>query len=330
MIYYAMIFDEMPHPGWVVDVDGDSFVYNRSNKWHKAVTGLNDIKGLTIDDLGFQPDTAARLKARYRLCLESRQVVQYEEMVPTKNTTTWWLTRLSPVIEDDRVVKVIGISTDITELKEAVSNLEQFVYIISHDMQSPISSINGLVGLLEEECGSNELMKMIKLSAKEAADQISGLLEYSRSGRLDPANFEVVNVAGIIDRVEMIVPCGSKLVRGEILPCTGNEKAIYTVFQNLISNACKFSTGSLVIEISSRPDGEYIVYEVSDNGIGIADKDKVKIFEPFRRLHSKRKYEGSGLGLAITKNIVNRHGGTIRVESPNHLGGSTFVVALKR
>jgi light-regulated signal transduction histidine kinase (bacteriophytochrome) len=109
-----------------------------------------------------------------------------------------------------------------------------------------------------------------------------------------------------------------------------DETQISQLFQNLISNAIKFrSDEALKIHISSQDSGNNWLFKVSDNGIGIDQEHQDKIFNVFKRLHTRDKYEGTGIGLAICKRVVDRHGGQIWVES--ELGkGSTFCFTIPK
>lgn len=321
-------FKVMSHPGWVVTVAGDKFVYHSNNDYHRQLTGLGDVAGLTPDDLQIDPYLRKRIKDNYRRCVVEKRTIQYEEMFPIKSSVRWWQTTLQPIFDaEENVVEIIGVSTDITELKNALASFEQFIYIISHDMQSPIAAIVGLAGMLQERSEDNkELIELIVQSAKEASEQIAGLLEYSRSNTMDEAG--QVDVNELVKKIARTVE--GQVVYDNLAPCWGNEKAIRTVFQNLIGNAVKFNNSQPpTVWLSSRVELGRVVYQVADNGIGIDKRFAEKVFQPFRRLHSKKHYAGSGLGLAITKNIVNRHGGEISFISPNQHRGTTFTFSIK-
>jgi len=163
---------------------------------------------------------------------------------------------------------------------------------------------------------------------------INDLLTYSRVGTRG-------NLFELIDCEEVVQNCVNNLKvaleesRAEVthdpLPKTvADFSQIEQLFQNLIGNAIKFhGEESPRVHISARPNGDYWLFSVRDNGIGIAPEYKERIFVIFQRLHGKDKYPGTGIGLAICKKIVERHGGHIWVESEPGKG-ATFYFTLPK
>jgi light-regulated signal transduction histidine kinase (bacteriophytochrome) len=162
---------------------------------------------------------------------------------------------------------------------------------------------------------------------------INSLLEYSRVNREKP--FEMVDLNRIIDdlRQNLSNQIGENDVSIETkeLPTIfGDQVLISQLFQNLISNAIKFkSERKPLIRIDFKQTDKEYLFSVSDNGIGIQKEYSDKIFVIFQRLHSKEEYPGTGIGLAICKKIVERHGGTIWVESDGE-SGSTFYFTIRK
>lgn len=325
---YQKIFENIPHPFWVVKVVGDEFIFEKDNRYYQDLVGFS-IEGKRVDESGFSDSGKATIVCNYREVVRRGQVYEYEELINVQGRDRWWLTRMSPEYNrDGKIDRLIGISTEITELKAIMKNMEQFIYIISHDMQTPIKSIAGLVGLLEDKYGASEIIEVIKESAQHANDQIAGLLVYSRALALNRDEFISLNINKIVDVLGQQLDCECVLDREDLLPCWGNKAAITTVFQNLIGNACKFNEQSPVIKIKSQDDGVWVKYTVADNGIGIDPEDFTKIFDPFERLNPE--FDGTGLGLSLVRNVIQRHGGDIEVVSPNDLGGSTFLFWIKK
>jgi len=322
-------FEVMSHPGWVVTVAGDKFVYHSNNDYHRQLTGLGDVAGLTPDDLQIDPYLRKRIKDNYRRCVVEKRTIQYEEMFPIKSSVRWWQTTLQPIFDaEENVVEIIGVSTDITELKNALASFEQFIYIISHDMQSPISAIVGLAGMLQERSEDNkELIELIVQSAKEASEQIAGLLEYSRSNTMDEAG--QVDVNELVKKIARTVE--GQVVYDNLAPCWGNEKAIRTVFQNLIGNAVKYTKKRelALIEVGYTEDAQEYIFYVRDNGAGFDMNYAQKLFGVFQRLHSTEDFEGTGIGLANVRQFIKKHNGRTWAEGEIDKG-ATFYFSLPK
>ncbi|MGZ7107943.1 MAG: sensor histidine kinase [Methanobacterium sp.] len=161
---------------------------------------------------------------------------------------------------------------------------------------------------------------------------IKGLLEYSRvgtkGGEFKDFNAEEALNHALSNLKSSIDECHVEVIYDHFPVIHADENQISRVFQNLIGNALKFRKKDIQpkIHISTQTDDEYI-FSIADNGIGIEEQYKDRIFEVFKRLHPIGEYDGAGIGLAIVKKIVERHGGRIWVESEFGVG-STFYFAL--
>ncbi|MGE5519627.1 MAG: PAS domain S-box protein [Candidatus Dadabacteria bacterium] len=228
-----------------------------------------------------------------------------------------------------------------TELSLANEELEQFTSIVSHDLQEPVRTIQSFLQLIDIKLGEEQAedLKVYIGKAINAANRmkilIRNLLNYSQLSRGE-INREKINVNETILEALQNVKTSIDISRAEI--SIDNEvDSIYAdhvqlvqVLQNLISNASKF-TDSKRPEINIRcvKEDHHVKFSVSDNGIGIPDKDKGKVFEIFRRLHTKKQYSGTGIGLSICKKIVERHNGKIWLDS--EVGrGTTFYFTLEQ
>ncbi|MFH1454122.1 MAG: PAS domain S-box protein [Armatimonadota bacterium] len=237
--------------------------------------------------------------------------------------------------------EIIGRRHTEEKLKETMRNLvsinselEQFAYIVSHDLQEPLSVVLSSLELIIRECEGDmnyevedciyrsidSIMYMTKL--------INDLLMYSRltskSRALDTVDLEgimkrvLLNLKNKIEESRAVVTC-------DPMPrVKGDNMQLIQLFQNLISNAIKFrGREPLKIHISARKNEDGWLFSVKDNGIGMEIKDIESIFTVFKRLHLKDKYPGTGIGLAVCKKIVERHNGRIWVESEPDKG-TTF------
>jgi light-regulated signal transduction histidine kinase (bacteriophytochrome) len=228
------------------------------------------------------------------------------------------------------------------ELQRSNHDLEQFAAIISHDLKAPVRNVSSFMSLLMRRHGAildSEAQNFIELSKNSAdrmARQIDDLLSYSKVGRNLPATGTVdLNSMIAVIQIELgekIKDKNTRIMILDELPILRNVHAsmIHHIFQNLISNAVKFNTGDRPeVKIGSTMSADDYTFSVSDNGIGIDDDHKDKLFNMFRRLHSESEFEGSGVGLAVCKKIVDFYGGRIWMESTKGIG-TTFYFTLPR
>lgn len=222
------------------------------------------------------------------------------------------------------------------KLAEANKNLEAFAYVASHDLQEPVRKINAFSSLLIEknkqhfDRESQELADKIVNASGRMRKMVEDVLMLSAIS--NDIDFTKVNlrdsINNVLDDLELKIREKDAIINiGELPGVQGNGGQLYQLFLNLIGNALKFSETRPSITITSERSGQMAFVHVKDNGIGMDEEDRDKIFEPFKRLHSQSKYEGSGIGLAICKRIVDIHKGTIEVKSkPGE--GTEFVIGL--
>lgn len=226
------------------------------------------------------------------------------------------------------------IETQTRELYVTNTELEQFIFMASHDLQEPLGTILSFVDLLNDKYerklddNTDQYLHFITQAALVMNLRIKGLLDYLLIGR--QRQLTTVDCNTLIDEVRTNLAFnGSKpkaIFHIERLPqLKGYKKELRMLFQNLISNAIKFRKKGVVlkIEISAQKRKGLWDFMVKDNGIGIEKERQQQIFGIFRGLHSKGEYIGSGVGLFYCRKIVNIHHGRIWVDScPNE--GSTF------
>ena len=242
------------------------------------------------------------------------------------------------------------LETSNRALEVSNHDLQQFASIASHDLQEPLRKIQIFTDMLQVRhpdmpAESTVLMKKIISSAARMKMLIIDVLNYSKLSA-DNMQKDCVDLNEIItelcDDFELIIAEKKAVIRNKGLPrLQVNKGQIRQVFQNIISNALKFSsfekapqielsarrTGERSFHAPERPDGMYCIISITDNGIGFDDKYVENIFALFERLNSKDKYEGTGIGLAITKKIIEKHNGLITAESTEG-AGATFRILL--
>jgi signal transduction histidine kinase len=226
------------------------------------------------------------------------------------------------------------------ELAFRLSEVEQFSYIASHDLQEPLRTLITYSQLVNEEYAGkldaegNKYIEFIAGSANRMKTLVTGLLNYSLLGKeavLSEVDCKAIVAEVISDMTDSIEKSNATVSYGELPVLTGYETELRQLFQNLISNAVKFRNINIPPEIKIAAKGrpKDWLFEIEDNGIGIEEKHKEKIFTIFKRLHNRNEFEGTGIGLANCKKIVELHGGRIWVE-PNPGQGCTFVFTIPR
>jgi PAS domain S-box-containing protein len=247
---------------------------------------------------------------------------------------------LSPV--DGEETLVTAVIRDISERKReaealARSNteLKQFAYFASHDLQEPLRAVGGFCQLLAEkyhgqlDAQGQQWLGYIVDGAKHMQALVEGLLRFSRveaEGKAFVAGPAADIVAeGVRNLDAMIRESGAEITCGELPSLQADPWQLVTVFQNLIGNAIKFrSKEPPRIRVSAERNGTDWVFQVRDNGIGIDPKHHDRIFVMFQRLHRREVYPGTGIGLALCKRIVERHGGRIWLHSEPGKGSAFF------
>lgn len=237
-----------------------------------------------------------------------------------------------------------ALETYATRLEQSNRELEQFASVASHDLNEPLRKIEAFCdrlknryGDLLDERGNDYLTRMLNASNRMRT-LINGLLTYARvTTKAQP--FELVNLTEVVQTVVAdleirIEEVGGCVEIGDLPVIEADALQMRQLMQNLISNALKFHRPETVpvVQVEShildgRTDNERYEIRVSDNGIGFEEQYAERIFQIFQRLHGRGEYEGTGIGLATCRKIVERHGGTIAVESaPGQ--GATFIITL--
>jgi len=211
----------------------------------------------------------------------------------------------------------------VDELARANADLEAFSSSISHDLRAPLQVIDGFSSeLLQrhaqqlDERGMHYLERICNASSR-MSDLIEGLLRLSRVGR-EALNMRRVRLSQVVEGVLRDLAATGQMPRdcvkvGLLPEVQGDPVLLAQVFFNLVSNACKFSSGcpDPQVEIGcERVDGESVLF-VRDNGAGFDMAYAGQLFEPFRRLHTQQEFAGVGVGLSLVQRVVQRHGGRI-------------------
>ncbi len=233
----------------------------------------------------------------------------------------------------ERKIYDFEIENQNKKLKIQNKELEQFNYVISHDLQEPLRTLLNFSSLIQEEFKgrlndtADLYLKYIFESSTRMQELVSGLLGYARIGKekeLTLLDCNQIVRQTLVDLAFLIKENNVKICIGKLPKVYGYLIEFRLLFQNLISNAIKFKQKEInpVINVSATEDMNKWIFSVEDNGIGIDEKNNEKIFVIFKRLHNRDEYEGTGIGLSNCKKIVDLHGGNIWVESK--LGKGSF------
>ena len=229
------------------------------------------------------------------------------------------------------------------ELKRSNSNLEEFAHAASHDLKEPIRKIQFFTNQLKDQLhnrlseAESKSFSRIENASLRMGNLIDDLLLYSQVSdvTLEMENIDLNDkVQAVLEDLELVIQQKSAIIHVDHLPIIwGYRRQIQQMFQNIISNALKYSKSDTrpIIQVRSRNHEEdkkmYHCIEITDNGIGFEQQYADKIFQMFTRLHGKSEYGGTGLGLSIVKKVIDNHKGFIRVESlPGQ--GSAFSIFL--
>jgi len=225
-----------------------------------------------------------------------------------------------------------------TELQRSNSELEQFAYVASHDLQEPLRKVASFSQLLQRryagqlDARADQYIEFAVDGAKRMQALINDLLAYSRVGRSDREPALVSSDAALsqarANLAEQIEETGATMETGHLPLVLAELPLLIAVFQNLLSNALKFSGGKPPrVVVTVRRDEPFWLFSFSDNGIGIDPEYAERIFVIFQRLNERTAYAGTGIGLSMTRKIIENFGGRIWLDTA-FTGGTRFFFTL--
>jgi PAS domain S-box-containing protein len=281
-----------------------------------------------------------------------------------KNGSTVWVICAGRVIEwaeDGSPIRVVGCHVDITErmqveeelrkyqerLEDLVSErtvalsvtnreLEAFSYSVSHDLRTPLRSMDGYSQMLLEDYGDRldeegkNYLRQIRGASQRMGELINDLMQLSRINQAE-IHRELVDLSELVRSVAATLQQNQPERKVEFsiqssVTGWGDKHLLVIVLENLLSNALKFTTHQSLgrIEFGTTRQGKKNIYFVRDNGVGFDMKSAEKLFSPFQRLHSDKDFPGTGVGLSTVRRIIQRHGGQIWAEAEVEKGATFY------
>lgn len=278
---------------------------------------------------------------RIREATEMRAPVRFEFRYTADTERRWFSATVSPIDSPHRTrPRFAYVVEDVTERRQAErmlaaqtaelersnQELERFAYVASHDLQEPLRTMAGYAQLLAEryrgrvDQEADDFIGFIVDASDRMRELIRGLLTYSRVSTERPPRVPLDPEPLVLEVVAHLQAAAEErravITIGRLPPVIGSAGQLRQLFQNLITNGIKFTSGrSPQVRISAEQAGDEVTFSVADNGIGIDPVDVERIFEIFQRLHGRTEYPGAGIGLAICRRVVEQHDGRIWVES---------------
>lgn len=357
------LVDAIPLCIWVKDRAGRYLLVNQSHARLRQSTP-EDMLGKTALQTGLSAASAAstdRIEQEVRLAGKPREDHDASSTDSQGNPLHFIILRLPFYFSAQAPDALLGIGINVTELKAAqikinelnadlekrvvqrtaelellAHELESFSYSVSHDLRAPTRAMTGFATILIEEYRSRlppdavHMLERIAAAGVNMGSMIDSLLKLSRVGRAELHRDEV-NLSEVAHKVwEELRSHGTissaRFISADNLIANADATLMYSVLQNLISNAVKYSSRrpQPVIEFGSQAEAEKTVYFVKDNGVGFDMEYAEKLFGAFQRLHAAHEFEGAGIGLATVQRIIHRHGGRIWCEARLDQGAAFY------
>ena len=342
----------------IFGIDSNGLV-NEWNQTSEEITGFKkeDVLGKDLVETYITGDYQEAVKNVLDNALNGQETSNYELPLFTKDGRRVIVllnasTRRNPAGE---ITGVLGVGQDITTLNQYKENLEntllsledknveleRFAFVAAHDLKSPLIGIGGLSQVLSETYSSQldtegrEMLRLLSRTSDTLRNLIDGLLEYSRCESVLKENKSQVKFNGLIDELSGLFSYEPKLtlqLKTSLTEMRINKAVLMQVLINLVTNAIKYNDKENVeIEIGVSASTTHYEFYVQDNGSGISPKYHETIFDLFETIVSKDRYgmKGNGIGLAAIKKLVEKSGGSIKVESAL-TKGAKFLFAFKK
>ena len=336
---------------WEWNIERDEIIWDeRTEKMFGLIPGTFGKTMQAFEDLINEEDIS-HVRTAFKLALEKN--LPFETVVRSRleiNKPRYISAKATIVNnENGKPLSMEGVFFDVTGLKEGTEQiieklnkellrsnkeLENFAYVASHDLQEPLRMVSSFTQMLQKQYGDKlddralEYMSFAVDGARRMYDLLNGLLQYSRI-RSKGKEFSLVDMNEVLESVlknlNLVLSERKAKIKTVKLPVIFADKSqMIQIFQNLISNAIKFSHDSPKISITCANEDHNFIFSIRDFGMGIEAQYFDKIFQMFQRLLPNEHSEGTGIGLAICRRIIERHKGKIWVESELGKGSAFF------
>jgi PAS domain S-box-containing protein len=351
---YRRLIEGLPVGVFVAALSGEILEANPAFAAMLGYTEPEEVARLNFPELFALPSAAATWQTQIEA---SRSVGNLDVQLRRADGVLMWARISSWVVEDvpSGISHIQGIVEETGEyhaaqeelakrthaLARSNDELEQFAYVVSHDLQQPLSLVSSYLELLADSCEGKlnpeeqSYLERATGGAVRMQEMVDAVLGYARVDSRGGA-FSRVDLEGVLEDVEATlaeeIESANAVITHDSLPTVvADDGQMEQLLQNLIANAVKFS-GELPprIHVSSEERETEWVVSVRDEGIGLDPRSADRIFIMFQRLHTEEEYPGTGIGLAICKRIVQRHGGRIWVESEPNKGSTFWYTILRR
>jgi len=345
-----MMLDHMPDQIYFKDAQSR---FIRNSRSQAKALGLSDpAEAVGKSDFDFFPHAQLSYEKEQEIIRSGKPLVDEEERIVWPDGRETWVSTTKIPLPDQsgQIIGTFGISRDITERKRAEvalqkakleleaanKELEAFSYSVSHDLRSPLRTIDGFSQALLQDYadqlpaeGQNYLTR-VRAAAQRMGQLIDDLLNLSKVTRA-PMKLVPVDLSGLAQGIvaELQRTQPERQVNFSLTPnlkARGDPGLLQAVLENLLNNAWKFTSKreQAEIEFGSKSEKDETVYFIRDNGAGFDMTYAGKLFGAFQRLHAMTEYSGTGIGLATVQRIINRHGGRIWAEGAVDQGATFF------
>ena len=345
-----MMLDHMPDQIYFKDAQSR---FIRNSRSQAKALGVNDpAEAVGKSDFDFFPHAQLSYEKEQEIIRSGKPLVDEEERIVWPDGRETWVSTTKIPLPDQsgQVIGTFGISRDITERKRAEvalqkakleqeaanKELEAFSYSVSHDLRSPLRSIDGFSQALLEDYADQlpaegqSHLKRVRAATQRMAELIDDLLNLSKVTRAS-MKLVPVDLSQLAQRIvaELQRSQPERRVNFNIAPklkARGDPGLLQAVLENLLNNAWKFTSKreQAEIEFGSRHENDETIYFIRDNGAGFDMAYAGKLFGAFQRLHAMTEYSGTGIGLATVQRIIHRHGGRIWAEGVVDQGATFF------
>ncbi|MDX1920176.1 MAG: ATP-binding protein, partial [Candidatus Caenarcaniphilales bacterium] len=300
---------------------------------HKKLTGENFWTEVIL--------TPIQLEEKSILHVVWRDITLRKKAEQEVRKTKAELVRINNELEMRVEERTMDLAKTNKNLLKVNADLDNFIYTASHDLKAPISNIEGLLNeMIENKCYKDDevkwLVDMMLISVDKFKQTIQDLTEVTQIQKMEAEDIHPIDIGELLEdikfSIQSMISANEAIIQSDFSKCgciVFSRRNLRSVMFNLISNALKYRSPERPphIFISTDVEEEYIILSIRDNGLGLKDSDKEKVFSMFKRVHVH--VEGSGVGLYIVKRIMENEGGKVVLESEEGVG-STFKLFFRR